>query len=70
MVNRLLFPYLFDAVRLLDETGIAPEDVDQCMQLGGGHPMGPLALLDLIGLDVSVAIGEQIAPRSPSGCAP
>jgi 3-hydroxybutyryl-CoA dehydrogenase len=66
VVNRLLFPYLFNAVRLLDETGMAPEDVDRCMQLGGGHPMGPLALLDLIGLDVSAAIGEQIGAEIPA----
>ena len=53
VVNRLLFPYLFSAVRLLEETGMAAADVDTCMQLGAGHPMGPLALLDLVGLDVS-----------------
>src|SRR5690606_33506915 len=53
VVNRLLFPYLFDAVRLLEETGLSPEDVDTCMTLGSGMPMGPLALLDLIGIDVA-----------------
>ena len=67
VVNRLLFPYLFSAVRLMEETGMAPEDVDTCMRLGAGHPMGPLALLDLVGLDVSKAIGETIEPRFPSG---
>ena len=41
VVNRLLFPYLFSAVRLIEETGLAPEDVDTCMKLGAGHPMGP-----------------------------
>lgn len=60
VVNRLLFPYLFEAVRLMDRTGLPPEDVDTCMTLGLSHPMGPLALLDLIGLDVSVAIGEAL----------
>jgi 3-hydroxybutyryl-CoA dehydrogenase len=65
VVNRLLFPYLFNAVRLLDETGMEPEHVDLCMKLGGGHPMGPLALLDLIGLDVAAAIGEQIGADVP-----
>ena len=49
VVNRLLFPYLFSAVRLLEETGMDPADVDTCMKLGAGHPMGPLALLDLVG---------------------
>ncbi len=65
VVNRLLFPYLFSAVRLLEETGMDPQDVDTCMQLGAGHPMGPLALLDLVGLDVSKAIGEEIGDEIP-----
>jgi 3-hydroxybutyryl-CoA dehydrogenase len=65
VVNRLLFPYLFDAVRLMEETGLAPEDIDTCMKLGAGHPMGPLALLDLVGLDVSIAIGETIGATVP-----
>jgi 3-hydroxybutyryl-CoA dehydrogenase len=60
VVNRLLFPYLFDAVRLLEQTGMKPEDVDRCMTLGANYPMGPLALLDLIGADVAVAIGEAL----------
>jgi 3-hydroxybutyryl-CoA dehydrogenase len=65
VVNRLLFPYLFSAVRLLEETGMAPRDVDTCMKLGAGHPMGPFALLDLVGLDVSKAIGEEIGEAIP-----
>ena len=65
VVNRLLFPYLFSAVRLLEETGMEAEDVDTCMKLGAGHPMGPLALLDLVGLDVSKAIGETIGQEIP-----
>jgi 3-hydroxybutyryl-CoA dehydrogenase len=65
VVNRLLFPYLFSAVRLVEETGMAPADVDTCMKLGAGHPMGPLALLDLVGLDVSKAIGETIGEAVP-----
>ncbi len=60
VVNRLLFPYLFAAVELMERTGLEPEAVDTCMTLGAGHPMGPLALLDLVGLDVSAAIGETI----------
>jgi 3-hydroxybutyryl-CoA dehydrogenase len=60
VVNRLLFPYLFDAVRLMEQTGMKPEDVDRCMTLGANYPMGPLALLDLIGADVAVAIGEAL----------
>ncbi|MGH2864236.1 MAG: 3-hydroxyacyl-CoA dehydrogenase family protein [Solirubrobacteraceae bacterium] len=65
VVNRLLFPYLFGAVRLVEETDIDPADVDTCMKLGAGHPMGPLALLDLVGLDVCIAIGETIGERIP-----
>ena len=65
VVNRLLFPYLFAACRLLDEHGLEPEAVDRCMQLGAGHPMGPLRLLDFVGLDVAAAIGEQIGEQVP-----
>ncbi|HEV2820190.1 MAG TPA: 3-hydroxyacyl-CoA dehydrogenase family protein [Solirubrobacteraceae bacterium] len=67
VVNRLLFPYLFSAVRLLEETGLDPEAIDACMVMGAGHPMGPLALLDLVGLDVSQAIGEAIGADVPAG---
>ncbi len=65
VVNRLLFPYLFNSVRLLEETGLDAADVDTCMKLGAGHPMGPLALLDLVGLDVAAAIGETIGEAIP-----
>jgi len=60
VVNRLLFPYLFDAVRLMEQTGMKAEEVDRCMTLGANYPMGPLALIDLIGADVAVAIGEAL----------
>jgi 3-hydroxybutyryl-CoA dehydrogenase len=65
VVNRLLFPYLFDAVKLMTETGLEPAAVDQCMTLGAGMPMGPVALLDFVGLDVSQAIGETIGADVP-----
>jgi 3-hydroxyacyl-CoA dehydrogenase len=65
VVNKLLFPYLFDAVRLLERNGLDPEAIDTCMKLGAGHPMGPLALLDFVGLDVSAAIGESIGADVP-----
>ena len=65
VVNKLLFPYLFDAVRLLERNNIDAQSVDTCMKLGAGHPMGPLALLDFVGLDVSVAIGESIGTDIP-----
>lgn len=65
VVNRLLFPYLFDAVRVMEAQGLEPEAVDACMKLGAGHPMGPLALLDFVGLDVAIAIGESIGADVP-----
>jgi 3-hydroxybutyryl-CoA dehydrogenase len=65
VVNRLLFPYLFTAVELMEQTGLAPSAIDDCMRLGAGHPMGPLALLDYVGLDVSKAIGEAIEAPVP-----
>jgi 3-hydroxybutyryl-CoA dehydrogenase len=65
VVNRLLFPYLFSAAELMAETGLGAEDVDACMTLGAGMPMGPLALLDFVGLDVSQAIGEAIGVPVP-----
>jgi 3-hydroxybutyryl-CoA dehydrogenase len=65
VVNRLLFPYLFEAVRLMETTGLDPEAIDTCMRLGAGHPLGPLALLDLVGLDVSAAIGRTIGADVP-----
>ena len=60
VVNRLLFPFLFEAVRMLEQTGMSAADVDSCMRLGAGHPMGPLKLLDFVGLDVAIAIGESL----------
>jgi 3-hydroxybutyryl-CoA dehydrogenase len=65
VVNKLLFPYLFDAVRLLERDGLSPDAIDTCMKLGAGHPMGPLALLDFVGLDVAAAIGESIGADVP-----
>ena len=60
VVNRLLFPYLFDAVRTMERTGMSAGEIDSCMTLGAGHPMGPLALLDFVGLDVAEAIGDAL----------
>ncbi len=64
VVNRLLFPYLFDAVRFMEQTGMEPGEIDTCMKLGAGHPMGPLALLDFVGLDVCKAIGDALYAAS------
>ena len=56
---------VLSAVRLTEETGLDPLSVDTCMRLGAGHPMGPLALLDLVGLDVAQAIGQTIGEPVP-----
>jgi 3-hydroxybutyryl-CoA dehydrogenase len=58
VVNRLLVPYLLDAVRALEAGVATASDLDRGMQLGCGHPMGPLALLDFVGLDTVVRIAE------------
>jgi 3-hydroxybutyryl-CoA dehydrogenase len=58
VVNRLLVPYLLDAVRALEEGVGTREDIDRGMELGCGHPMGPLRLLDFVGLDTTYAIAE------------
>jgi 3-hydroxybutyryl-CoA dehydrogenase len=64
VVNRLLFPYLFSAVLMLDH-GLDPKAIDSCMRYGAGHPMGPMALLDFVGLDVAAAIGNEIGADVP-----
>jgi 3-hydroxybutyryl-CoA dehydrogenase len=60
VVNRVLIPLLNDCVRVLDETGVSPEDLDKGMKHGAGWPMGPLALLDLVGADVHVHASEAL----------
>ena len=67
VVNRLLFPYLFSAVRFAEEHAMEPAAVDACMKLGAGHPMGPLKLLDFVGLDVAAAIGESLEREGAGG---
>jgi 3-hydroxybutyryl-CoA dehydrogenase len=61
IVNRVLIPFLGDAVRLLEDGVATREDIDAACRLGLGHPMGPLQLADLIGLDTVAAIGEVLA---------
>jgi 3-hydroxybutyryl-CoA dehydrogenase len=58
IVNRLLVPYLLDAIRALEEGVGSVEDIDNSMKLGCGHPMGPLALLDFVGLDTTYYIAN------------
>ena len=60
VVNRILIPLLNDCVRVLDESRVTPEDVDRAMRFGTSWPIGPCALLDLIGIDVHVHASEAL----------
>ncbi len=60
IVNRVLIPLLNDCVRVLDEAGVSPEDLDKAMTNGAGWPMGPCALLDLVGIDIHVHASEAL----------
>ena len=60
IVNLLLIPYLLDAVRAVEHGVASVPDIDAGMKLGCGHPMGPLTLLDLVGLDTSLKVGEVL----------
>jgi 3-hydroxybutyryl-CoA dehydrogenase len=59
-VNALLIPYLLSAIRMFEQGLASPEDIDQGMVKGCNHPMGPLALADLIGLDTVMAVAESL----------
>jgi len=60
VVNRVLIPLLNDCVRVLDEASVSPRDLDAGLERGAGWPMGPCALLDLVGVDVHVHAGEAL----------
>jgi 3-hydroxybutyryl-CoA dehydrogenase len=60
IVNALLFPYLNDAVKMLDANYASADDIDNAMKVGCGYPMGPFELLDVIGLDVALAIQRTL----------
>ncbi|WP_330235072.1 3-hydroxyacyl-CoA dehydrogenase family protein [Streptomyces sp. NBC_00566] len=62
IVNALLFPYLNNAIKMVEEHYATLDDIDAAMRLGGGYPMGPFELLDVVGLDVSLAI-EKVLHR-------
>ncbi|MGW8353198.1 3-hydroxyacyl-CoA dehydrogenase family protein [Streptomyces wedmorensis] len=62
IVNALLFPYLNNAIKMVQDHYATLDDIDAAMKLGGGYPMGPFELLDVVGLDVSLAI-EQVLHR-------
>jgi 3-hydroxybutyryl-CoA dehydrogenase len=60
IVNRILIPLLNDCVRVLDEAGVSPDDLDKAMTNGAGWPMGPCALVDLVGIDIHVHASEAL----------
>ena len=72
VVNRILIPLLNDCVRVLDEAGVSPEDLDKAMRFGAGWPMGPTTLVDLVGIDVHVHASEALwqGLREPRMAAP
>jgi 3-hydroxybutyryl-CoA dehydrogenase len=61
VVNRILIPLLNDCVRVIDEARVSPEDVDRAMTFGANWPIGPCALIDLIGIDIHVHASEALA---------
>ncbi|PVE04399.1 3-hydroxyacyl-CoA dehydrogenase family protein [Streptomyces scopuliridis] len=63
IVNALLFPYLNNAIKMVEQHYATLDDIDAAMRLGGGYPMGPFELLDVVGLDVSLAI-ERVLHRA------
>jgi 3-hydroxybutyryl-CoA dehydrogenase len=60
IVNALLFPYINDAIKMLESGYAGAEDIDKAMKLGCGHPMGPFALADVVGLDVTYQIIQTL----------
>jgi 3-hydroxybutyryl-CoA dehydrogenase len=68
IVNTLLFPYLNDAVKMLESHYATAEEIDTAMKLGCGYPMGPFELMDVVGLDITLAIMERLKDeyRQPS----
>ena len=60
IVNRILIPLLNDCVRVLDEAGVSAEDLDKAMTNGAGWPMGPCALVDLVGIDIHIHASEAL----------
>jgi 3-hydroxybutyryl-CoA dehydrogenase len=60
VVNALLFPYLGDAVRMVEANYASADDIDAAMKLGCGYPAGPFEMLDTIGLDVALATVRQL----------
>lgn len=67
VVNRILIPMINEAIELVEKGVASPEDIDRAMKLGANHPMGPLALGDLVGLDVCLAIMDTLYNETHDG---
>ena len=65
IVNRILIPLLNDCIRVLDEARVTPEDLDTAMTNGAGWPMGPCALVDLVGIDIHIHASEALHAKIP-----
>lgn len=65
IVNRLLVPYLLEAIRMIERGDATPQDIDTAMRLGCGYPMGPVHLLDYVGLDTTQSIADGWEKRYP-----
>jgi 3-hydroxybutyryl-CoA dehydrogenase len=64
VVNRVLIPVMNDCIRVLDEAGVTPEDLDTAMRYGAGWPMGPCALVDLVGIDIHVHASDALYEKT------
>ena len=64
VVNRVLIPLMNDCIRVLDEAGVTPEDLDAAMQYGAGWPIGPCRLVDLVGIDIHVHASEALYAKT------
>ncbi|ORY33401.1 3-hydroxyacyl-CoA dehydrogenase [Naematelia encephala] len=67
IVNRLLVPYMLEAIRMIERGDATPEDIDQAMELGAGYPMGPFKLLDFVGLDTTAYISSGWREKAAQG---
>jgi 3-hydroxyacyl-CoA dehydrogenase len=65
VVNRLLIPYMAEAVRMLEREDASAKDIDVAMKLGAGYPMGPFELADYVGLDTTKSVIETYARHEP-----
>jgi 3-hydroxybutyryl-CoA dehydrogenase len=72
VVNALLIPYILSAIKMYESGFASAEDIDEGMKLGAAHPMGPLALADLIGLDTLLAVANSLQQefKDPASVAP